>query len=38
MEKYGVTPDKINIEITESYDSLNEKVAKENIKPIKKNN
>ncbi len=35
MEKYGVTPDKINIEITESYDSLNEKVAKENIKKLK---
>ncbi len=35
MEKYGVTPDQINIEITESYDSLNEKIAKENITKLK---
>ena len=35
MEKYKITPDKINIEITESYDSLNENLAKENIEKLK---
>ena len=35
MEKYGVKPSQINIEITESYDSLNEKMATENINKLK---
>ena len=35
MEKYGVKPNQINIEITESFDSLNEKMATENINKLK---
>ncbi len=35
MEKYHVTPDQLNIEITESYDSKNEDIAKENISKLR---
>ena len=35
MEKYRVKPSQINIEITESYDSLNEEAAAENIMKLK---
>jgi EAL domain-containing protein (putative c-di-GMP-specific phosphodiesterase class I) len=35
MKKYKVSPDKINIEITESYDSLNEEIAEQNIRKLK---
>ena len=35
MEKYGVKPEQINIELTESFNSLNEVIATENINNLK---
>ena len=36
IEKYGIRPEQINIEITESYDSLNRLIAKDNIDKLRK--
>ena len=36
VEKYGVRPEQINIEITESYDTLNRMLAKDNIDKLRK--
>lgn len=35
MNRFGITPDTINIEITESYDHLNGDVAKENLEKLR---
>ena len=34
MEQYKISPDQINLEITESYDSLDDETSKKNIKDL----